>query len=753
MYKAQHMKPFIYLNLFLVCLFLIALQPCSAAETKTRTIEFQTDGKAQEQKYLFKENSRNYVLEGVGKPARNLDGKDRFVVWRFDMTGVTRAKVQVHLLNSYALSVSSNGKTFREISRQVAGGGSNAGWKTADLTPLLPTRYAYVKVEHGDKKQGGFGACIFQVRVELEVEPIVPVGQDKEPGASPSVSLSFLQPGSLGKHPATLHCAGSVDAARHELSLDVVPVESSAIPASQQDLSQMNPIFQTVKWPQDTKNQNTVKTTYMLDRFGDALLVATLRERQTGKILSRAVQSVSVTREQVEPIKFSLRQPFVSTEATLPALVRLNLREERLPGARSVATLTDLSGKQLHIEETKATKEPIQLVFPVASLAAGEYRISVNIEGKNGQSLAKADRRFTKYVPTGKPRAVSINQDGVCMVNGKPMMPLGFMLGGATPEAVAAGYNVGMWACEYPKDPADLAGTDRAEAAGGMVVLHVCNYLRGKNDIEGLRARVSRLKNEPGLLAWYLADEPEGCGDTPELLRKAYLAIKEIDPNHPVCICTNVPGMLQKYRGCADVIGADPYPIPDHDLTLVADWTEAAVTAAKKNGQAVWMTPQGFGFKEIGLGVGRAPTDDEFTCMLATCFIHGAKGILWWPYGPPRTHHWEHFQWMGRISRLMEPWVLHGSNVERMPSGAQRADGVHWRIWQHDQRLLLLASNLKKVPKTLSLRIPSQVTTIVLPMQKNSNGLPESKALPTNGVLDIELKPLQTVIAVLGLKD
>ena len=318
---------------------------------------------------------------------------------------------------------------------------------------------------------------------------------------------------------------------------------------------------------------------------------------------------------------------------------------------------------------------------------------------------------------------------------------------------MAAGYNVGLWGCEYPKDPADRGGTDRATSAGGMAVLHVCSYLRGKNDIAGLRARVSRLKNEPDLLAWYLADEPEAYGDTPELLRKAYRAIKEIDSCHPVYICTNAPGMLRQYRGCADVIGTDPYPIPSQDLTLVADWTDAAVAAAKENGQAVWMTPQGFGLKEIGSGSGRAPTDDEFTCMLATCFIHGAKGIIWWPYGSPRNRHWDHFQWMGRAGRFMEPWILNGGNVEGMPGGAQRTDGVHWRIWRNNRRLLLLASNLSKASKRLSLRIPSQVTPICFPMQKNSNGSSESEDRPANGLFDVELEPTQTVIAVLGLKD
>jgi hypothetical protein len=951
-------------RLWLLTVFLAAVELDGAAVAATRNIRFQTDGKSQEQKYLWKHSSRNFVLEGWGKPVRNLDGTDQFVIWRFDVTGVTAARIRIHLLNSYALSVSSNGRDFQEVSRQVASGGSNQGWKAADLTPYLPARYVYVRIEHGAEKQGGYGACIFHVHVELEGESPVAIaraaflgevpdidGQLSEPGwqnaqplstlaerfmkripkrqttfrlawdrdywyfavsceqpaadkavadgkaidsavctddcvecflsppgrddyfhlaanlhgtvfdeykaagadswtsnarvatrrtphgwmleaaipvssmkatmeagqqwrielcrvnlesaqytawssveggrfhaphrfgrvtlieatkvSLPAVNISFSQPTALGKHLATLRYSGSVDPSRHEFSLDVLPIRSSAIPPAQQDLTQMNPIFQTIDWqendsgstwkPESTQNKSpapavrdSVKTEFTLDRFGAAHIIATLRERESGGIISRSIQSVTVSREQAEPINLTLQQPFVSTESTLPAEVRLNIQEEKLHGANVEATLTDQAGKSIHSTNTEAVTTPVQLVFPVDELLPGQYRILIDVAGKTGQSLAKSERTFTKYIAPGQPRSVTINQRGVCLVDGKPMMPLGFMLGGATPEAVSAGYNVGLWGCEYPNDPADRAGTDRALANGGMAILHVCNYLRGKDDIEGLRARVSRLKNEPGLLAWYLADEPEGHGDTPELLRSAYRAIREIDPRHPVYICTNAPGMLSRYKGCADIIGADPYPIPGHDLTMVADWTDAAVAAARQNGQAVWMTPQGFGWKDLGSPRGRSPTNDEFTCMLATCFIHGAKGIVWWPYSVPRQKYWKHFHWMGRASRSIEPWILHGGNVDGMPVGVQRTSGVHWRVWQHNGRALLLASNLSKEPKSLPLRIPNRFRTYTLPApgvgSKSDNKSPPRER-PTDGRLKINLKPTQTVIAVLSSKE
>lgn len=163
---------------------------------------------------------------------------------------------------------------------------------------------------------------------------------------------------------------------------------------------------------------------------------------------------------------------------------------------------------------------------------------------------------------------------------------------------------------------------------------------------------VSLRKTEPALFAWYLADEPEGYGDTPDVLRQAYAIIKSIDPDHPVVVLTNAPGMLQRYDGCADIIVADPYPIPRHPLAMVAEWTDVCVAAARVHGQAPWMTPQGFGWSDIGDSEAPSPTREELTNMLYTCLIHGAKGILWWSYSTPRRNYWPHFRKMAREFRL-----------------------------------------------------------------------------------------------------
>ena len=920
---------------------LCALAGVSSAAT--RVIRFKTDGKAQEAKYLHKHDSRTFVLSGWAKPTRNLDGRDRFVIWRFDTTDTTQARCRIRLLNSYAMSISADGQNFRQVAREVAAGGSNEGWKTADLTALLPSRYVYVKLTHGDadKYNGGYGACVFEVQLELEDErdiavataartsgPITIDGKLDEPdwqraqplrtfsdrfmnrtvshaseirlcydadhwyigavleqpGADKVLSIAkghdaaayaedafepFLMPpgqkdyyhiatniagtvfdelnaaggqtwdseaevavradaeqwvmemavpvarmnappfalhqvwrmglnrvltefsqyGSwssiqgggfhsakrfgrvhlvdtvdaplptlntqltawptMGDNTLTIHLNGPIDRAAHELSLEVVPVPLPKLGDDQQDLDQMNPTAAAVALPDDVTQP--FETPYTLDRFGAAHITATLRDKPAGRIISRAVQAVSITRQQVEPIELIVIQPYVSTHVeVVPVEVRINLDDDKMAAARVRTTILDSTDQVIVAFDPAPANEfarPKRVQLPVQALAVGQYTVRAALLDSDDRTLAFADKPLGKYIPPGRPRRVTIDPNGVCLVDGQPMMPLGFMLGGASTEAVAAGYNVGLWGCEYPKDPHDRAGLDLAEANGGMVALHICNYLRGKNDYEGLRARVSRLKDEPALLAWYLADEPEGYGDTPEILRKAYRIIKEVDPNHPVYICTNAPGMIRHYEGCADIVGTDPYPIPSHPLSMVASWTDAAVRAADANGQAVWMTPQGFGWSEIG-NDGRNVRDDEYTNMLLTCFIHGAKGIIWWPYGAPFNHHWPHFQKMGRLSRFIEPWILHGRDVEGLPPGVQVQDDVHWRAWQHNDKVLILAANLSREQRTVRIPLPPAMQNLRLVFEDMPNNLPQNDQplTPIDQSLTLKLAPVQTAV-------
>jgi cellulose/xylan binding protein with CBM9 domain len=931
------------LTALVLLLALLVIRPTLAAEADgfRRVITFTADGKEQEQKFLWKDDSRTFVLGGWGKPVRNLDGEDRFVIWRFDTADTSRARVSVNLVNSFAMSISANGEDFEEGARESAQAGSNVGWKSADLSKLLPSDYVYVKVTHGDpeKWNGGFGACIFEVKFDADDERDIAVGQaartqspitidgtldeaawqtaqplstlsDRhlsrpvtrgttfrlcyddhhwyvaaeciQPGAPevavtakehdtpvysedaaefffvppgekglpdtengphyhlaanlmgvvfdelnsdggetwdsgakvvvkrylqgwtleaaipaesmgvtallpgqewrvglyrvdigfaqfaqwsstlgggfhhrdrfgkitlvdtpsaplPSVNLVLPAERTLGENPAKVVLTGEVTAKQHALILDVFPVEATSMKGRDQDLEQMNPVLAAI--PLADMPTESLDASYLLDRFGAALVVATLTEKENGRILSRASTNVLLTPGDVKPIEFTTLQPYVTSEPDLPAEVILNMDETKRKGAQLGIAILDANGKEVHVIEPRAAVERTELTMPIKQLVLGEYRVVATITSAEGNVLASAERPLTKHEPFGVPMKVEI-RDGLCYVNGEPKLPLGFML--ASPERVIpeAGYNTALYGGETLEGRNEM---DTAAANGVWVMSHICHYLNGKHDYDAIRAVVSLRKTEPALFVWYLADEPEGHGNTPDVLRKAYEIIKTIDPNHPVAILTNAPAMLSQYEGCADIIMADPYVIPGLPLSLVADWTDAAAKAAAAHNQAAWITPQGFGWSDIGKSDEPSPTREELSNMLYTSFIHGAKGIIWWPYGVPRSNYWPHFRKMGRECRFFEPWILQGKDAPGMPAGAQVSGDLHWRAFRHQDETLIIAANLGRQARTLTIPLPADTREVSFPFDEDLEAL---KSWAPGEPISLRLAPVQTLVAV-----
>ena len=64
---------------------------------------------------------------------------------------------------------------------------------------------------------------------------------------------------------------------------------------------------------------------------------------------------------------------------------------------------------------------------------------------------------------------------------------------------------------------------------------------------------IDAVKNKAGILAYYIADEPDGAGFgmDPAILKEVYSFIKERDPYHPVTIVLNCVTSAPRYIDCA----------------------------------------------------------------------------------------------------------------------------------------------------------------------------------------------------------
>ena len=255
---------------------------------------------------------------------------------------------------------------------------------------------------------------------------------------------------------------------------------------------------------------------------------------------------------------------------------------------------------------------------------------------------------FSSYKPflVGHRPAVpvmSLREDGVVLVNGKPFFPIG--LYGVAPrdfnaydidrgfaDLKAAGFNLGH-SYSVSRDPTFLAA-----AAKHGFKLWTCALDALKLDTWF----VENGRHDPTHLAWYLGDDTWD-NTTPEQLRDRYEAVRAIDGVRLTCQADPIRSdwakdHYQDYVNYTDVFMPEIYPLHGDakDVACVAQTIkdmDRAYDDIAKHGDgrphAVWPIIQHF----KGWGWKRFPTADQLNAMSFAAIIHGGKGITWYTYG------------------------------------------------------------------------------------------------------------------------
>lgn len=181
---------------------------------------------------------------------------------------------------------------------------------------------------------------------------------------------------------------------------------------------------------------------------------------------------------------------------------------------------------------------------------------------------------------------------------------------------------------------------DTAQANGLKVLMGFDRMMVVKGNLDGLRRRARALSGHPALWGWYLIDEPNLYGATPEAISDAYATVREAAPALPVTACLCTPQTFADYAPGLDVIITDVYPVSTHSLFALAPHLERAlkVTGGRK---PIWAAIQvhnndlhqvRWGGLEGILTEPRRPTPDEVRCMTYLAVAHGASGIFFYAY-------------------------------------------------------------------------------------------------------------------------
>ena len=73
--------------------------------------------------------------------------------------------------------------------------------------------------------------------------------------------------------------------------------------------------------------------------------------------------------------------------------------------------------------------------------------------------------------------------------------------------------------------------------------------------------RLAQWRNEKTILGWSLIDEPDHVSASPVELKEKYECWRGAAPDHLVYTVLLYPDSFRKYRGIADMVGHDYYPI------------------------------------------------------------------------------------------------------------------------------------------------------------------------------------------------
>jgi hypothetical protein len=373
---------------------------------------------------------------------------------------------------------------------------------------------------------------------------------------------------------------------------------------------------------------------------------------------------------------------------------------------------------------------PGKKIFTVSftiDMQPGDYKITAEINSVWGKSKYKAsnDLFILKY----KSNEVKTDRlTGGLIVNKKPFFPFGFYcyfpVYPTLPEEEAVkGFNM---ISPYQKiDPESFnqrkAYMDRCaqlgikvhynllSVSGGGGVGSKIDGLSDQEKKERLVKEINAFKDHPALLAWYIADEPNGYNIPPDSLIKIFHTVKELDPWHPVSIVFMAPFLQSKnYVNALDIVMADPYPLPDLPASYVGNVT-STLSSEFTGKRPLWIVPQAFGGGELW---GREPTIQEIRSMTYQAIINGARGIQYFVRQglnrfPKSPATWNECGRMAVETAELTPWLL--SDEEKIPISSG-SNNILVTSALHNGQIMIMAVNKVNSPQSAYFKISKSLS-------------------------------------------
>ncbi len=309
----------------------------------------------------------------------------------------------------------------------------------------------------------------------------------------------------------------------------------------------------------------------------------------------------------------------------------------------------EFSGENGVLERRRfpAAKDTQTVRFDASKRPDGNYRLTVT--GGNEKFPVEVVKNIRKLRP--HPGEVWLDAFGITHIDGKRFFPFGWY-GHDDADAPKEHLNSVLDTALYPaRESLDRAFARRLELGEKMLIFPYQEFnprggwnLFSEQKRNGgltpeqrdyLKKFIPTIRDNPALLGYYLADEPENRDNNPRWYREVYELLRELDPWHPCIMLNWGPGGMRRFYESCDILLPDCYPTYYEDGTTgkprhcSSEWAAVATSL-----RPAWFMPLAASWpardKRNVRGV--PPAYDELRSQIFQALIHNVKGFNLYAY-------------------------------------------------------------------------------------------------------------------------
>ncbi len=448
---------------------------------------------------------------------------------------------------------------------------------------------------------------------------------------------------------------------------------------------------------------------------------------------------VELVRLVEAPIKSMLLSPVYRGRVTddgpkdIRARVQLNLADLNLAPqqVKIAARIVSVKGGGSFGSATHQPRdtEPFVISIRPPKLKPGRYQLVITLSGPGGKLLCTLSSDLVR-TPKDFAPTCTIDSRQRLIVRGKPFFPIGMYWSGISEKDLKI-YSTGKFNCVMPYGRTTRKQMDLAHKYGIKVIYSVKNLYAGSkwcpaniktlaDEKRAVLDKVRSFRDHPALLAWYLNDElPQSY--MPRL--KAHQEwVAAADPNHPTWAVLFQYRQVADYIETFDVIGTDPYPIPDKPASQAGLWT-AETHRQTQHARPMWQVPQLHNWanyrKTAAAKKGqRTPTEDEVRSMAWQCICNGATGLVFYSWRDvqrnpdvPFETQWTYLKKIAAEIDIAAPMLL---SIDPPPAvkPAAKPSWLNWLARSYKNKGYIFAVNNGDGEGAVTFTLDKQVRTV-----------------------------------------